>query len=107
MPAGGAREDWTIIRALSDALDLTLRYDDLAGVRRRMALQNAVFEIIGDLRISDWDKFGELGLSNGDAFTSPVSNFYMTDTISRASETMAACTRVVTEELKEKIGTNG
>jgi len=106
-PPGDAREDWTIIRALSDALDLTLRYDDLAGVRRRMALQNAVFEIIGDLRTSDWDKFGELGVSNGDAFTSPVSNFYMTDTISRASETMAACTRVVTEELKEKIGTNG
>ena len=92
-PPGDAREDWTIIRALSDVLNLTLRYDDLAGVRRRLALQNAVFEIVGDLRSSDWDKFGELGVPGSDAFVSPVSNFYMTDVISRASETMAACTK--------------
>ena len=106
-PPGDAREDWTIIRALSDALDRTLRYDDLAGVRRRMALQNAVFEIIGDLRPSNWDKFGELGIPDGDVFSSPVSNFYMTDTISRASETMAACTKALAEAVGEKTGTNG
>jgi NADH-quinone oxidoreductase subunit G len=106
-PPGDAREDWTIIRALSDVLDQTLRYDDLAGVRRRMALQNAVFEIIGDLRPSNWDKFGELGIPDGDVFSSPVSNFYMTDTISRASETMAACTKALAEAVGEKTGTNG
>ncbi|NKB21989.1 MAG: NADH-quinone oxidoreductase subunit G [Alphaproteobacteria bacterium] len=106
-PPGEAREDWTIIRALSDTLNKTLRYDDLAGVRRRMALQNAVFEIIGDLRPSDWDKFGELGVAEGESFTSPVSNFYMTDTISRASETMAACTKALAEAVEEKTGTNG
>ena len=106
-PPGDAREDWTIIRALSDVLNLTLRYDDLAGVRRRMALQNAVFEIVGDLRSSDWDKFGELGVPDGEAFVSPVSNFYMTDVISRASETMAACTKASAQALEEKTGTNG
>ena len=106
-PPGDAREDWTIIRALSDVLDQTLRYDDLAGVRRRMALQNAVFEIIGDLRPSNWDKFGELGMPDGDVFSSPVSNFYMTDTISRASETMAACTKALAEAVEGKTGTNG
>lgn len=106
-PPGDAREDWTIIRALSDVLNLTLRYDDLSGVRRRMALQNAVFEIVGDLRVSDWDKFGELGIPDGDPFVSPVSNFYMTDAISRASETMAACTKTLAEALEEKTGTNG
>ena len=106
-PPGDAREDWTIIRALSDVLNLTLRYDDLAGVRRRMALQNAVFEIVGDLRSSDWDKFGELGVPDGEAFVSHVSNFYMTDVISRASETMAACTKASAQALEEKTGTNG
>ena len=106
-PPGDAREDWTIIRALSDVLNLTLRYDDLSGVRRRMALQNAVFEIVGDLRASNWDKFGEMGVPDGDAFVSPVSNFYMTDVISRASETMAACTKASAEALEEKTGTNG
>ena len=106
-PPGDAREDWTIIRALSDVLNLTLRYDDLAGVRRRLALQNAVFEIVGDLRSSDWDKFGELGVPGSDAFVSPVSNFYMTDVISRASETMAACTKASAQALDKKTGTNG
>ena len=106
-PPGEAREDWTIIRALSGVLDKTLRYDDLAGVRRRMALQNAVFEIVGELRSSDWDKFGELGTAEGDAFVSPVSNFYMTDTISRASETMAACTKSLVQSEEGKTGTDG
>ncbi|MBK18985.1 MAG: NADH-quinone oxidoreductase subunit G [Rhodospirillaceae bacterium] len=106
-PPGDAREDWTIIRALSDVLGKTLRYDDLAGVRRRMALQNAVFEIVGDLRESEWTKFGEMGVPNGDVFDTPVANFYMTDPISRASETMAACTKSMAKTTQEKTGTDG
>ncbi|MHA1108285.1 MAG: NADH-quinone oxidoreductase subunit NuoG, partial [Alphaproteobacteria bacterium] len=36
-PPGDAREDWTILRALSDRLGCTLPYDDVAALRRRMA----------------------------------------------------------------------
>ena len=34
-PPGEAREDWTILRALSDALGHKLPYDSLGQLRRR------------------------------------------------------------------------
>ena len=106
-PPGDAREDWTIIRALSDVLGKSLRYDDLAGIRRRMALQNAVFEIISELRPSEWDKFGEMGVALTETFSTPVTNFYMTDSISRASLTMASCSMAYNQTDLEKTGTDG
>ena len=106
-PPGDAREDWTIIRALSDVLNKPLRYNDIAGLRRRMALQNAVFEIVGDLRPSEWGKFGVMGTANKSSFVSPITNFYMTDPISRASATMAACSKNSDDSHSENTGTHG
>ena len=42
-PPGDAREDWAIIRALSDVIGHTLPYDDLAAVRARMVEVSASF----------------------------------------------------------------
>jgi hypothetical protein len=42
---------------------------------------------------------------NSDPFVSPIANFYMTDPISRASETMAQCVREIVEG--EATGTDG
>ena len=106
-PPGDAREDWTIIRALSDVLGKPLRYDDLASIRRRMALQNAVFEITSELRPSEWDKFGQMGLASTETFSTPVTNFYMTDSISRASLTMASCSKAFNQSDAGKTGTHG
>ena len=106
-PPGDAREDWTIIRALSDVLEKPLRYDDLGSIRRRMALQNAVFEITSELRPSEWDKFGQMGLASTETFSTPVTNFYMTDSISRASLTMASCSKASNQSEVEKTGTHG
>ncbi len=36
-PPGEAREDWQIIRALSEIADRTLQYDSLAQIRTRLA----------------------------------------------------------------------
>jgi NADH-quinone oxidoreductase subunit G len=41
-----------------------------------------------------WGEFGEQGAMDATPFALPIKNFYMTDPISRASETMAQCTRV-------------
>ena len=35
-PPGDARQDWAIIRAISEVAGCPLPYDDLVGVRRRM-----------------------------------------------------------------------
>lgn len=40
-------------------------------------------------------------------FRSPIANFYMTDPISRASETMAKCTATYVTGEAEATGTHG
>jgi NADH-quinone oxidoreductase subunit G len=110
-PPGEAREDWTIIRALSDTLGKTLPYDDVSAVRRRMASINPVFYGLNDVVAAKWEDFGQSGGQSGEmtdvAFQSPIGNFYMTDPISRASVTMAACTRAVLGQAETLTGTDG
>ncbi len=94
-PPGDAREDWTIIRALSEVLGHSLPYDDIKAVRSKLIVANANFLNIDKTIPSKWSKFGETGKVSKTPFMSPVQNFYMTDPISRASETMALCTETL------------
>jgi len=104
---GDAREDWTIIRALSDALGQTLPYDNLRQIRARMIQINGNFLNIDLTKSAEWGVFGGDGEVADRPFVSPVSNFYMTDPISRASPTMAECTEVFTGGGDRKTGTDG
>ncbi len=106
-PVGEAREDWTIIRALSEVIDHKLPYDTLGEIRRRMVEINAVFDADDQATGGDWGVFGTKGALDGGGFTSPVTNFHMTDPISRASETMAQCTDALLGDSKGKTGTDG
>ncbi|MEQ9811398.1 MAG: NADH-quinone oxidoreductase subunit NuoG [Azospirillaceae bacterium] len=90
-PPGEAREDWKILRALSARLGHTLPFDTLAQLRARMAETHPLLAEIDVLFEPEWGAFGEPGEMSGAAFVSPVETFYMTDPISRASATMAAC----------------
>ena len=105
-PPGDAREDWKIIRALSDALNATLPYTTLADVRRGLVKANPVFQGIDDIQAASWGEFGTTGEVSG-AFTYPIANFYMTDPISRASATMAECTDEILGGGERKTGTDG
>ncbi len=99
-PPGEARDDWTILRALSDAIGAPLPYDDLAGVRRRMAELAPVLAGLEETAPAAWGVFGAggKGVKTSKApFARRIKNYYMTDPISRASETMAACTRAFAE----------
>ena len=106
-PPGEAREDWAIIRALSDALDARLPYDTLDQVRARMAEINSVFAPFESLEAAEWGDFGAKGNVKAGGFASPISNFYMTCPISRASATMAACTQALFGDTQGKTGTDG
>ena len=94
-PPGEAREDWKILRALSGRLGCTLPYDDLGAVRARMIAINPNFDNPDAVAPAPWGEFGAAGAMDAAPFASPIANFYMTDPISRASETMAACTRTL------------
>ena len=91
-PPGEAREDWKIIRALSDVLGKTLPYDTIADVRQRLCKENAAFASVGAVTPVKWASFGKDGACDKAPFKLPIDNFYMTDPITRASKVMAECT---------------
>ncbi len=90
-PPGDAREDWTILRALSERLGKTLPYDTLDQVRQRLVAVNHVFGAVDQQQAGGWGAFGTPGATTEAALVSPIDNFYMTCPISRASRTMAEC----------------
>jgi len=106
-PPGDAREDWAIIRALSDRMDAGLSYVTLGDVRTAMAAANPVFGTVDERAQAEWGNFGSDGTLSSAPFESPVTNYYMTDPISRASETMAECTREFVNARGERTGTDG
>jgi NADH-quinone oxidoreductase subunit G len=91
-PPGEAREDWKIIRALSEKAGHTLPYDSLPELRRAMA-ENEFFRNPGVPFSAGWGEFGHEGNVEPRSFVSAIRNFYMTDPISRASVTMAKCSQ--------------
>ncbi len=105
-PPGDAREDWAILRALSEVLGKTLPYNNLGQVRARMVEVAPLLDQLEVVTPSAWADFGQAGSLDGGPFASPITNFYMTDPISRASATMAACTEAFVET-GEKTGTDG
>ncbi|KAG6907251.1 hypothetical protein DXG01_009704 [Tephrocybe rancida] len=102
-PPGAAREDWKVIRALSEVLGTPLPYDDILDVRDRL-WEIAPHLVRYDITERTSPAIAQLGLSalaqkgvgskiSGAIFKKPIDNFYQTDPISRASKTMADCTR--------------
>src|SRR5262245_29561780 len=77
-PPGDAREDWTILRALSERLGKTLPYDTLEQVRSRMVAVNRVFAAVDQQAPGSWGLFGRPVPLTSAALASPVTNFYMT-----------------------------
>jgi NADH-quinone oxidoreductase subunit G len=90
-PPGDAREDWAILRALSERLGKALPYDTIEQVRARLIAVNKTFAALDQQAAGVWGAFGKAGAVGDAAFVSPIANFYMTDPISRASRTMADC----------------
>ena len=92
-PPGEGREDWKIIRALSDQLGHTLPYDDLAALRAAMYAAVPHLAEIGAVRSAAPDTVSELGRSVGalssEPFSAAIDDFYLSNPIARASAVMA------------------
>lgn len=105
-PPGAAREDWKIIRAVSELAGVTLPYDTLDEVRDRLAEVSPNLVRYDDVEEANYFKqANELSKAVNQALLIEplvppqltVKDFYMTDPISRASQTMAKCVKAVTE----------
>ena len=106
-PPGEAREDWTIIRALSEAVGKTLPYDTLFQLRQQLIKAVPTFGAVDRIVPAAWGSFGAAGAIAVTGFDYPVKNYYMTDPISRASRTMALCTEEFVLGGAKKTGTDG
>jgi NADH-quinone oxidoreductase subunit G len=90
-PPGQAREDWKIIRALAEVLGVRLPYDNQVALQTRMIEAVPAWRRLGVVESAPWVAFGAEGAVNLAPFAVPVSNFYLTNAICRASPTMAQC----------------
>ncbi len=106
-PPGEAKEDWAILRALSDVAGRRLPYDDLDGVRRAIIADAPHFDSRDRAPVQRgadpaiWGAIGTSGpVDRQRPLSSPIADFYLTNPIARASETMAECSRLFVQTSK-------
>ncbi|MBP7704866.1 MAG: NADH-quinone oxidoreductase subunit G [Caulobacter sp.] len=104
-PKGEAREDWAILRALSDRLGHKLPYDSLDQLRAKLFADHPTFGRIDYApgsapTVFDLSGLGSAGELGEGAFTSVVDAFHLTNPIARASVTMAECAAVASGAAK-------
>ena len=95
-PKGEAKEDWAILRALSERLGQTLPYDTLDQLRAKLFADHPTFGRIDYVATPasvslDLGSLGASGELTEAPFASPVKRFHLTNPIARASVTMAEC----------------
>ena len=96
-PKGEAKPGWAIIRALSAHLERVLPYDSLGALREKLFADHPSFAgfdyASGAEGAKDFDlsKLGSKGKLSDTPFAVSLDDFYQTNAIARASETMAKC----------------
>ena len=91
-PPGDAREDWTIFRALSEVMGERLPFDSLAGLREAMFIEVPALREQG-LATFEWSPPALSATASGRIDAYPISDFYLTNAICRASPTMQRCSQ--------------
>ncbi len=94
-PPGSAKEDWTILRALSARLGRTLPFDTLGELRAQMYKAAPVLARLESPHAGEGEggalaKLAETGgMADATAFEPTIADFYLTNPIARASAVMA------------------
>ncbi|RBO98966.1 NADH-quinone oxidoreductase subunit NuoG [Pseudochrobactrum asaccharolyticum] len=92
---GEAKEDWAILRALSAVLGAKLPFDNLPQLRSALYADYphmAQIDAVAAGQVADLAALGAKAAPvKGVTFTSPVTDFYLTNPIARASAVMAEC----------------
>ena len=104
-PKGEGREDWSILRALSDRLGATLPYDTLAQLRAKLFADHPTFGRIdyapgAAASAIDLSGIAAAGTATDAPLVSGVRAFHLTNPIARASVTMAECAAVAADASK-------
>lgn len=101
---GDAREDWAIIRALSDVLGKKLPFDSLGALRAKLYAVHPHFAELDAIKPGKAAEIAALAKKTGalekSAFASAVKDFYLTNPIARASAVMAECSALAANNFK-------
>ena len=104
-PPGEAREDWSVLRALSEVLGAKLPFDSFPALRSALRAEYPVFAIVDRLPPPGSVDLGGLLAAEGEAGKSPfgvaVTDFYLTNPICRASAVMAECSALALGRLRQ------
>ncbi|MET3560062.1 NADH-quinone oxidoreductase subunit G [Bartonella japonica] len=104
---GEAKEDWAILRALSDVLGKKLPFDSLSQLRQNLFNDFPHLCAIDDVLPSDIADLKLLGSQTvalePQAFISMVKDFYLTNPIARASAVMAECSSLAKSRATQAI----
>jgi len=109
-PPGEAREDWAILRALSEVVGHTLPYDTLAQVRAAMYEDAPHLMRIGQVAPGAMPAraAAPAGPMDSAPFAPAIADFFLTNPIARASKTMADLSSAAAHRnAKEATGTDG
>jgi NADH-quinone oxidoreductase subunit G len=102
-PPGDAREDWAIIRALSDVLGKKLPYDNLGALRQALFKAAPHLMRVDQIEPGDVAAIKTLAGKSGSVEKAPfkpaISDFYLTNPIARASAIMAECSRLASGQM--------
>ena len=92
---GDAKEDWAILRALSDVLGKKLPFDSLGQLRAALYAEYPHLAALGTVKAGSIDDVANAaklgGRINKAPFKGAVTDFYLTNPIARASAVMAEC----------------
>jgi NADH-quinone oxidoreductase subunit G len=104
-PPGDAREDWSILRALSDPLGARLPFDSLTQLRAALAGAQPFLMRFDTVAPADAGVFGSIAALGGSLDKAPfapaISDFYFTNPIARASRVMAECSAMARDVRRE------
>ncbi|MCV3764078.1 NADH-quinone oxidoreductase subunit NuoG [Rhizobium sp. TRM95796] len=101
---GEAREDWAVLRALSDVLGKKLPFDSMQQLRAKLFAAHPHFAEEDTIVTGSGDEVAALAKKPKamakSAFASPVKDFYLTNPIARASAVMAECSALARNNFK-------
>ncbi|MGQ0659807.1 MAG: NADH-quinone oxidoreductase subunit NuoG, partial [Sphingosinicella sp.] len=88
---GDAREDWSILRALSDALGKPLPFDSFSELRAKLFKEHREFAQTGLVAFNWAPPSLDAKVAEGSTLAYPVKDFYLTNPIARSSPTLQRC----------------
>jgi NADH-quinone oxidoreductase subunit G len=110
-PPGEAREDWKIVRALSEVLGKTLPFDNVQELRAELFVRHphlAELDVIVPADAAAIEHLAGRPAKHGKGrFEPAIADFYLTNPIARASAIMASLSALHANRTGKATGTDG